>query len=185
MRAWHSAQRGNQLSRPVKAKSKSLATVVTEDMLKPTRRIGADSIVMQSTFADDRKMQDQGFKGIINYIDYATRRSFPFAIRKVGDAALAGRKFDEMCEEIREEYYGSPDVEDWPVQEVTVIHDAGPEFGQAWKDAVEETLGDGAAARHPTDHPEARFRAPAYLLDRPERLAPCRGPAADVTLRRS
>ncbi len=54
-------------------KSKSLATVVTEDMLKPTRRIGADSIVMQSTFADDRKMQDQGFKGIINYIDYATR----------------------------------------------------------------------------------------------------------------
>ena len=61
VRAWHSAQRGNQLSRPIKAKSRSLATVVTEDMLKPTRRIGADSIVMQSTFADDRKMQDQGF----------------------------------------------------------------------------------------------------------------------------
>ena len=31
---------------------------------------------------------------------------------------------------------------------------------------------------------EARFRAPAYLPDRPERPAPCRGPASDVTLRR-
>ena len=42
----------------------------------------------------------------------------------------------------------------------------------------------GAAARHPTDHPEARFRTPAYLPDRPDRLAPCRGHAPDVTLRR-
>ena len=42
----------------------------------------------------------------------------------------------------------------------------------------------GAAARHPTDHPKARFRTPAYLPDRPERLAPCRGHAPDVTLRR-
>ena len=30
----------------------------------------------------------------------------------------------------------------------------------------------GAAARHPTDHPEARFRALAYLPNRPDRLAP-------------
>ena len=45
---------GEMHSRPIKAKSKSLATVVTQDMLKPTRRIGADSIVMQSTFATVR-----------------------------------------------------------------------------------------------------------------------------------
>ena len=42
----------------------------------------------------------------------------------------------------------------------------------------------GAAARHPTDHPEAHFRTPAYLPDRPDRLAPCRGHTPDVTLRR-
>ena len=42
----------------------------------------------------------------------------------------------------------------------------------------------GAAARHPTNHPEAHFRTPAYLPDRPDRLAPCRGHAPDVTLHR-
>eukprot|EP01048_Picozoa_sp_COSAG05_P019603 COSAG05_NODE_3112_length_2316_cov_5.407758_2_plen_165_part_00 len=39
----------------------------------------------------------------------------------------------------------------------------------------------GAAARHPTDHPEAHFRTPTYLPDRPDRLAPCRGHALGVT----
>ena len=42
----------------------------------------------------------------------------------------------------------------------------------------------GAAARHPAKTPKAHFRTPAYLPDRPDRLAPCRGPASDVTLRR-
>ena len=43
-----------------------------------SRKFGCDSIVMQGSGADDRKMLDQGFAGIVNFIDYATRRSFPY-----------------------------------------------------------------------------------------------------------
>ena len=32
-------------------------------------------------------MMDQGYKGIVNFVDYDTRLSFPYALRKTGDAA--------------------------------------------------------------------------------------------------
>jgi hypothetical protein len=46
VRAWHSAQRVNQLSRPANAQSKSLATVVNRSVLIPGRKFGCDSIVI-------------------------------------------------------------------------------------------------------------------------------------------
>ena len=146
VRAWHSAQRGSQLSRPLKAKSASLATVVTRDMLRPMRRVGCDTIVMQSTFADDRKMMDQGYKAILNIVDYATRRSFLFALRKTGDAAQAGRKFVEMIKLVRTEFYGDADSDAWPVPEMTVVLDGGGEFSrQGFRDVVEDELGGNVA----------------------------------------
>eukprot|EP01048_Picozoa_sp_COSAG05_P008770 COSAG05_NODE_686_length_7932_cov_3.338823_3_plen_109_part_00 len=80
---------------------------------------------MQSTFADDRKMMDQGYKGILNLVDYATRRSFPYALRKTGDAREAGRKFVEMIKQVRTEFYGDADSDEWTVPEMTVVIDGG------------------------------------------------------------
>ena len=56
---------------------------------------------------------DQRYKDIVNFVDYATRRSFPFALRKTGDAAEAGRKFVEMIKQVRREFYGDADSNEW------------------------------------------------------------------------
>ena len=160
LRAWHSAQRVNQLSRPANAQSKSLATVVNRSVLIPGRKFGCDSIVMQGSGADDRKMLDQGFAGIVNYIDYATRRSFPYPVRKVGDPKEAARKFVEMCKFIRNDYYNDSESDRWPSAKCTIIHDNGPEFAKSWRDSVEEELGDDvdvtfqpAQANNPNTNP--------------------------------
>jgi len=142
VRAWHSAQRVNQLSRPANAQSKSLATVVNRSVLIPGRKFGCDSIVMQGSGADDRKMLDQGFAGIVNYIDYATRRSFPYPVRKVGDPKEAARKFAEMCEFIRSDYYNDSESDRWPSEKCTIIFDGGGEFANSWRESVREELGD-------------------------------------------
>ena len=55
-------------------------------------------------------MMDQGYKGIVNFVDYDTRRSFPYALRKTGGAAEAGRKFVQMIKQVHTEFYDDADV---------------------------------------------------------------------------
>jgi hypothetical protein len=45
-------------------------------------------------------------------------------------------------------------------------------------------LAGGFVTLIPAKTPKAHFGIPPYLPDRPDRLAPCRGHAPDVTLRR-
>lgn len=85
VRAWHQAQIVNQKSRPANKETKSLAVMPKKSDLVPMRHIGCDSIVMQAKQGFDRDMRDRNHAGILNIIDYATRRSFPFALKKVGD----------------------------------------------------------------------------------------------------
>ena len=140
VRAWASAQRVNALSRPLKAKSKSVARRISVDMLKPMRVLGADSIVMQGSGANERKMADQGYSGIVNIVDFATKRSFPSAVRKVGGAGECGQAFVTMIRRVRQEFYADPDSDEWPVPKMLITHDSGPEFGQSWKTIVRDEL---------------------------------------------
>ena len=140
VRAWHSAQRVSALSRPIKAKSKAVATYVSLDILKCMRRVGCDSIVMQGAGADEAKMADQGYRGIVNFVDYTTKRAFPFAVRKVGDSEECGAKFVEMIRQVRTDFYGNPDATDWPVDKMLVYVDGGNEFGTVFKGAVRDEL---------------------------------------------
>ena len=45
-------------------------------------------------------------------------------------------------------------------------------------------VASATTAANAADHPEDHFGIPPYLPDRPRRLAPCRGHAPNVTLRR-
>ena len=53
-------------------------------------------------------------------------------LRKTGDAAeaKADRKFVEMIQEVRTEFYGDADSDEWPVPEMTIVIDGGPEFAR-------------------------------------------------------
>ena len=140
VRAWASAQRVNALSRPLKAKSKTVARRISADMLKPMRVLGTDSIVMQGSGADERKMMDQGYSGIVNIVDFATKRSFPHAVRKVGDQGEAGKAFVAMIRTVRQEFYDNSDSDEWMVPKMLIMHDSGPEFANVWKRAVRDEL---------------------------------------------
>jgi hypothetical protein len=54
----------------------------------------------------------------------------------------AARKFAEMCQVIRKEYYKDSDSDRWPCDQCTIITDNGPEFAEVWRRCVREVLGD-------------------------------------------
>ena len=85
-------------------------------------------------------MADQGYTGIVNFVDYTTKRAFPFAVRKVGDAKECGTKFVEMIRQVRTDFYGDPEATDWPVDKMLVYTDGGSEFGTVFKGAVRDEL---------------------------------------------
>ena len=143
VRAWHAAQTGNQLSRPVKAKATTLAAIITPAMLVPLRRIGCDSVVMQGpTDSADRakSMADGAYKGLVNFVDYATKRSFPYPVKVVGSAKECGARFQDMIKLVEREYGAAAFKK--TIERVLLVHDNGSEFGEAWKDLVRAALPD-------------------------------------------
>eukprot|EP01047_Picozoa_sp_COSAG01_P016643 COSAG01_NODE_858_length_13069_cov_23.641943_18_plen_202_part_00 len=116
VRAWHSAQRGNQLSRPAKKQSQSLATVVVRANLAPCARLGFDTVVMQGATANDNtRMSDAGYKGFVNIVDQATRMSWVNLVKTIGDSRQAGQAAIKMIRAVRESYYNDADSDQWPV----------------------------------------------------------------------
>ena len=57
---------------------------------------------------------DRGKTAILNVIDYATRRSFPYALKRDSGAENA-RAITEWVREVRNLYYGDEDSDEWPI----------------------------------------------------------------------
>ena len=61
-----------------------------------------------------------GNAGIVTFVDYDTHRIFVYPVVQVGDPMEAARKFTEMCQGIRKEYYKDSDSDRWPCDQCTI-----------------------------------------------------------------
>ena len=123
--AFHKSFIVNQKSRPAKKQTKSLAVMPKKTDLVPMRHIGCDFIIMQADqgLAESRDMKDRNHTSILNIVDYATRMSFPFALKKNEDQAEAGRAIRQFVRLVRKMYYNDDDSADWPSPDMIVTID--------------------------------------------------------------
>ena len=110
--------------------------------VEPAQPKGADVTLGRKFGCDSIVRTLPGNAGTVTFIDYDTHRNFVYPVVQVGDPMEAARKFAEMCQVIRKEYYKDSDSDRWPCDQCTIIHDNGPEFGEVWRQRVREVLGD-------------------------------------------
>jgi hypothetical protein len=110
--------------------------------VEPAQPKGADVTLGRKFGCDSIVRTLPGNAGTVTFIDYDTHRNFVYPVVQVGDPMEAARKFAEMCQVIRKEYYKDSDSDRWPCDQCTIITDNGPEFAEVWRRCVREVLGD-------------------------------------------
>jgi hypothetical protein len=154
--AFHKAQTVNQKSRPAKPITKSLAVMPKLSELWPCKRIGLDVIIMQGGTGDNDNltgrpnpsMADRGKTAILNVIDYATRRSFPYALKRDSGAENA-RAITEWVREVRNLYYGDEDSDEWPIgRDMIVTMDNARTLGNQFRAALDAEMGFATTIRY-------------------------------------
>ena len=153
--AWHKAQVVNQKSRPAKPIVKSLAVVPKKDDLKMLSHIGLDAITMQKGRGPG-PMKDYGYSGMLNIVDYATRMSWPMAIKDETEQEL-GRAVKRWIQDMRQELYGNANSNQWPDTNIIVTLDNGPGFvANAFRTDVQNELGNTITVEFNAIQPKTR-----------------------------
>tara|TARA_Y100001972_G_scaffold23605_1_gene28402 strand:+ start:15572 stop:18838 length:3267 start_codon:yes stop_codon:yes gene_type:complete len=148
-RAFHAAQTVNQLMRNKPKQSNIVAQTVRDNWLKPLKRLSIDTLVMQGATnqASRRDLDVDNYTHIMVVFDYASHMIWPIRMqagRNVSqtDTIAAMRTFINA----RKAEFGNV----WPHQTLSIITDRGGEYGDNFRDAVEQALNPAGAA-NPVD----------------------------------